>query len=101
MKKLSDSEVKKRLAELDGWTLEAGSLCKEFKFANFAEAMKFMNRLALVAERLNHHPDWSNSYNKVQISLTTHSEGGLTGKDFQFAAATNKATQREQNTLRG
>jgi 4a-hydroxytetrahydrobiopterin dehydratase len=80
----------KNLDKLDGWGVEDGVLSKEFKFKGFTEAMEFMNALAPVAEKLNHHPDWSNSYNKVRIKLTTHSESGLTDKDFAFAEAANK-----------
>ena len=89
--KFNEREIEKRLLQLDGWAVKNGCLVKEFKFKDFAAAMKFMNDLAPVAEKLNHHPDWSNSYNKVIISLTTHSEGGLTDKDFEFAEAADKA----------
>ena len=85
--KLAESEINQRLSSLDGWALQDSCLVKEFKFADFAAAIKFMNSLVPVAEKLNHHPDWSNSYNKVLVKLTTHSEGGLTDKDFAFAEA--------------
>jgi 4a-hydroxytetrahydrobiopterin dehydratase len=91
--KLSHEEVEKRLSGLNGWAVEDGCLIKEFKFKDFTAAMDFMNSLAPVAEKLNHHPDWSNSYNKVVISLTSHSAGGLTDKDFAFAAAADRASQ--------
>jgi len=91
MAKLTEAEIKRQLSGLLGWALESGVLKKEFKFKSFDEAMKFMNTLAIVAQKLNHHPDWSNSYNKVFISLTTHSAGGITQKDFEFAKAADKA----------
>jgi 4a-hydroxytetrahydrobiopterin dehydratase len=87
MSVLDKAEIDKRLAKLDGWAVENDCLVKDFKFKTFTEAINFMNQLAPVAEKLNHHPDWSNSYKKVVISLTTHSEGGLTEKDFAFAEA--------------
>jgi len=88
--KLAEDEIKKHLSSLDGWTIENSCLVKEFKFKDFAAAIKFLNALAPVAEKLNHHPDWSNSYNKVLIRLTTHSESGLTQKDFDFAKAADQ-----------
>lgn len=91
--KLSQEEIEKRLSGLDGWAVSDGRLTKEFKFSGFTAAMDFVNSLAPVAEKLNHHPDWSNSYNKVVINLTSHSAGGLTGKDFDFAAAADQASQ--------
>jgi 4a-hydroxytetrahydrobiopterin dehydratase len=90
MSVLDKDEVNNGLARLEGWAVENYCLVKEFKFNTFSEALNFMNRLAPVAEKLNHHPDWSNSYNKVAISLTTHSEGGLTKKDFAFAEAAER-----------
>lgn len=88
---MTEDEIEKRLTRLDGWAVKNGCLEKEFKFKDFAAAMQFMNALAPVAEKLNHHPDWSNSYNKVLVSLTTHSEGGLSEKDFDFAESADAA----------
>jgi 4a-hydroxytetrahydrobiopterin dehydratase len=85
MEKLSESEVNRRLNQLAGWRVEDNCLKKEFKLANFKQAMQFINKIAEQAERLNHHPDWSNSYNKVSISLSTHSVNGLTEADFELA----------------
>jgi 4a-hydroxytetrahydrobiopterin dehydratase len=90
MSKLDEEEVLKRIRQFNGWGADGGVLSKEFEFKDFTEAIEFMNALAPVAEKLNHHPDWSNSYNKVLIKLTTHSEGGLTDKDFAFAEAADK-----------
>lgn len=86
MNKLANHEIEAKLAGLAGWRLSDNSLKKELKFTDFATAMKFINQLAGAAEALNHHPDWSNSYNKVSLSLTSHSAGGVTDEDFQLAA---------------
>ena len=63
------------------------ALCREFAFADFSEAFGFMARAALMAEKLDHHPDWSNSYNTISVCLSTHSAGGVTDKDFALAKA--------------
>lgn len=89
-KKLSEGEVKAALTGLKGWSLEGGKLHREFKFADFVAAFGFMSSVALIAESLNHHPDWSNVYNRVIIDLETHSEGGITGFDIEFATRVNR-----------
>jgi 4a-hydroxytetrahydrobiopterin dehydratase len=74
-----------------GWTEAEGALKRTFKFADFSEAFAFMTRVALLAEKTNHHPDWSNSWNTVEISLTTHSAGStVTDNDRNVAAAIDK-----------
>jgi 4a-hydroxytetrahydrobiopterin dehydratase len=83
--KLSEAEVQTRLAELPSWTLAAGKLRRELKFANFVEAFGFMTRVALEAEKADHHPEWSNVYNRVVIELTTHDCDGLSERDFALA----------------
>lgn len=90
MRKLSRKESERQLTGLDGWRVEDDCLKKDFKFADFAAAWDFMEKVAGEAERLNHHPDWSNSYKQVSICLTSHSAGGLTDKDFSLAAAIDK-----------
>ena len=72
--------------EESGWERQEGSLYREFRFPNFVEAFRFMTSVALIAERMNHHPDWSNVYNVVRIRLSTHDAGGITDKDFALAA---------------
>ena len=74
---------------LDGWIYDetAGAIGRDFRFKDFSEAFAFMSRVALAAEKAGHHPDWSNSYNKVSIALSTHSAGGLTEKDVALARA--------------
>src|SRR5215475_6364939 len=85
--KLDMDEVTRRLAQLPGWTLVAGKLHREYRFADFVEAFGVMASVALVAERMNHHPEWFNVWNTVRIDLTTHDAGGITAKDFELAAA--------------
>lgn len=84
-KKLTDAQIQENLAQVDGWTIENGKLHKEFQFDNFITAFGFMTQLALVAESLNHHPEWFNVYNRVTIDLTTHDAGGISDLDFQWA----------------
>ncbi|MEM8848596.1 MAG: 4a-hydroxytetrahydrobiopterin dehydratase [Pseudomonadota bacterium] len=67
------------------WTEENGALTRQFKFKDFSEAWAFMTRVALIAETMDHHPEWSNVYNKVDIRLTTHDAGGLTDLDREMA----------------
>ena|ERR1051326_738630 len=85
--RLDESEIQRRLAETTGWQLQDGYLVREFRFANFVGAFGFMTSVALIAERMNHHPDWSNVYNVVRIRLSTHDVGGISEKDFTLAAA--------------
>ena len=86
--KLSDEERKSWLDALDGWDMakDRDAIERTFKFKDFSEAWAFMSRVALMAEKYDHHPEWSNVYNTVEIALTTHDAGGLTQKDFEMAA---------------
>jgi len=90
--KLSSEAVDDALARLDGWTLHAdgGSITRTFEFRNFSEAFAFMTRVALAAEKMDHHPDWSNVYKTVHISLNTHDAGGLTALDIELAGKINR-----------
>ena len=88
--KLTDDAVLRALEDLDGWTLKDGKLHREFKFTNFIEAFGFMAKAAIEAEKMDHHPEWSNVYSKVTVDLTTHSAGGVTVLDFQLAGIMNK-----------
>jgi 4a-hydroxytetrahydrobiopterin dehydratase len=85
--KLSESERDQALVALDGWSFDAArnGIVKGFKFADFGEAFAFMTRVALEAEKADHHPEWSNVWNKVDILLSTHSDGGVTAKDMKLA----------------
>lgn len=90
MKALENEEIFKRLADLPGWTYENSKLCCQCKFNNFVEAFGFMTKVALEAEKLEHHPEWDNVYNKVNIQLITHDAGpAVTELDFQLASAIN------------
>ena len=82
---LSEKEIAAELKKLPGWSVAGGNLHRVFEFADFKRAFGFMTQVALTAEAMNHHPDWSNSWNKVTIDLCTHSAGGLTKNDFELA----------------
>ena len=85
---LGESERTEALAGLAGWTFDAvrNGIVKRFTFADFGAAFAFMTRVALAAEKADHHPDWSNVWNRVDVLLSTHSAGGVTGKDTALAA---------------
>lgn len=85
---MPEAEARQALEKLDGWRLagDGRSIAKNFSFRNFSEAFAFMTRVAMAAEKLDHHPDWSNSYKTVEVSLSTHDAGGLTELDFRLAA---------------
>ncbi len=85
-RKLSPEEITSGLSLLHGWTLAGGKLHKDFTFDSFVEAFGFMSSVALVAEAMNHHPDWSNVYNKVSIDLSTHDLGGISTLDLKLAS---------------
>jgi 4a-hydroxytetrahydrobiopterin dehydratase len=84
---LSGDALNKALEGLPGWELKDGKLHREFRFDDFAAAFGFMARVALVAERMNHHPEWFNVYNKVVVDLETHDAGGITRLDVELADA--------------
>ncbi len=88
--KLSPQELAAQLIQLDGWTIEAEKLHKQFKFPSFVEAFGFMSSLAMVSEAIGHHPEWFNVYNQVTIDLTTHDAGGITLKDVEWARKANE-----------
>ena len=87
MKKLSEQEINEKLASLEGWSYTDDSLQTSFEFENFKEAFTLMTRIAFEAEAQQHHPDWNNVYNQLEISLSTHDAGGVTEKDFKLAKA--------------
>lgn len=82
---LSEGEAAEEIASVKGWSLEKGAISKKFEFATFSEAFGFMARAALAAEKMDHHPEWTNVYNTVSVRLTTHDAGGLTRNDFKLA----------------
>jgi len=87
--KLTDTDVAARLAAMPGWMLAAGKLHRPFVFRDFAEAWGFMSAVALVAETMGHHPEWSNVWNRVTVDLTTHDAGGISALDFDLATRMN------------
>jgi len=87
---MDEASVQSQLAALPGWTLREGKLSRQFTFADFAEAFGFMAAVAVVAERMNHHPEWRNVYNRVEVDLVTHDAGGITELDFALAERMNQ-----------
>jgi len=85
IQRLSDQEAANGIASLAGWKIEQGKLHKAFEFRDFIQAFGFMSRVALVAESLGHHPEWSNVWNKVVVNLSTHSIGGISRLDIELA----------------
>jgi 4a-hydroxytetrahydrobiopterin dehydratase len=92
--KLTDEDRREALAGLAGWTETQGrdAITKRFQFRNFSEAWGFMSRVALVAEAMDHHPEWSNVYRTVDVTLSTHDAGGLTELDIRLARAMDEIT---------
>lgn len=91
--KLTKDERTRALAELSGWAEAEGreAIQRSLRFGDFAEAFAFMTRIALVAERMNHHPEWFNVWNRVDVTLSTHDAGGVTRKDIDLARAIDGA----------
>jgi 4a-hydroxytetrahydrobiopterin dehydratase len=85
MARLSDEEIEARLTGLSGWERAGDALRREFRFDDFVGSVEFVNRLTPVAEQVNHHPDLAISWNRVTVSLSTHSQGGITEADFDLA----------------
>ena len=94
VEKLTDAQRIEALGRLKGWGHDAktDALTRDFKFKDFSEAFAFITRVALLAQAANHHPEWSNVYNKVTICLTTHDAGGMTARDVALAEAIDKLT---------
>ena len=99
--KLPEDELRAGLAALPRWERRAGKLRRELVFADFPEAFAFMTRVALLAEKADHHPDWSNSWNKVVIELESHDAGGLTQRDLDLALAIERALTGLPGPARG
>lgn len=92
IERLGETERETALAGLDGWALVEGrdAITKVFRFGDFQEAFAFMTRVALLAERMNHHPEWSNVYRTVTVTLATHDADGLTERDIKLAEAMDR-----------
>ena len=87
--KLSDEQIQAELNDLNGWSVVNGKLHKEFEFSDFNEAFGFMTRASMHIEKMNHHPEWFNVYNKLVIDLMTHDAGGITENDINLAKILN------------
>jgi 4a-hydroxytetrahydrobiopterin dehydratase len=83
--KMTEQEIAAALAALPGWSLEGSKLHREYRFADFIHAFGFMATSAIAIEKMNHHPEWANVWNRVTVDLTTHDAGGVTARDFELA----------------
>lgn len=90
MSELDTLNVEHRLQEIPGWEYRGGKLYREFRFQDFAHAFDWMKRVAEEAERLNHHPEWTNVYDRVRVELVTHDASSVTDRDFALAKAMNR-----------
>ncbi len=90
MPKLSPADIAFRVSALPAWKIESGELTRTFRFDDFSGSLRFVNRVAELAEKAGHHPDVDIRYNKVRLGLATHDAGGLTAKDFDLAAQVDK-----------
>ncbi|NOY47806.1 MAG: 4a-hydroxytetrahydrobiopterin dehydratase [Chlorobi bacterium] len=96
MSKLSEEDIEKRLLHFPDWEYHNNAIHAEFEFENFKDCFSAMSRIAFECEALNHHPDWSNTYNVLTISLSTHSANGVTNKDFKLAEAIETIVEVEE-----
>ena len=94
VEKMSTQEIEDKLATVPGWTLQDEKLHRELKFQNFVEAVGFMAQAAIIAEKMSHHPEWSNVYSQVVIDLTTHDVDGISQLDFELAQKMNAAAAK-------
>ena len=89
MIKLPESSIEEKLKNLPGWSVKNDKLYKEFQFNDFNQAFGFMTRAAMEIEKMNHHPEWFNVYNRITVELTTHDAGGITDNDVNLARILN------------
>ena len=89
MMKLSSEQISEELKNLPGWSVKDEKMHKDFEFGDFNEAFGFMTRAAMHIEKMNHHPEWFNVYNKLTVDLTTHDAGGITENDINLAKILN------------
>jgi len=87
--RLSETEITEELKKLEGWAIKDNKLHKEFQFDSFNQAFGFMTRSAMEIEKMNHHPEWFNVYNRITVDLTTHDAGGITNNDINLARILN------------
>lgn len=92
--KLSEQEIASALGRLAGWAVHNGKLRREYKFSDFAHAFGFMATAAVLIEKMNHHPEWLNVYNRVTVDLTTHDAGGITARDIELAELLDKIASK-------
>lgn len=85
IKKATEQDIQTAIDELGSWTVDGGKLHREYRFGDFVQAFGFMTQAALLAERVDHHPEWFNVYNRVVVDLTTHEVGGITDRDIELA----------------
>lgn len=95
---LSEAEQQERLGGVPGWTIHDGQLTQSFTFPDFVAAFGFMASAAIVAERLNHHPEWANVYNRVTVRLSTHEVDGISELDFELAAKMTELAERSSGS---
>jgi len=93
--KLSEAEIASALSKLSGWKVESGKLHRDYAFGDFVAAFAFMSGAALVAQAMDHHPEWFNVWNKVRIDLATHDAGGITALDVKLAHAMEELAVRQ------
>jgi 4a-hydroxytetrahydrobiopterin dehydratase len=94
MAKLTKTQIASALRKLGGWTVANDKLHREYQFADFVHAFGFMATAALIIEKMEHHPEWSNVYNRLSVDLTTHDAGGITKKDVDLAGVLETLAKR-------
>jgi 4a-hydroxytetrahydrobiopterin dehydratase len=94
VKKMTAAQIAAALPKLDGWKVKAGKLHREYKFPDFKHAMKFMRSAVAGINKMDHHPEWFNVYNKVIVDLNTHDAGGITAKDFELGELLERLSKR-------
>jgi 4a-hydroxytetrahydrobiopterin dehydratase len=96
MQKLTEAELHAGLSHLNGWKVVNGKLHRDYQFADFIHAFGFMTTAALAIEKMGHHPEWFNVYNRVTVDLTTHDAQGITSKDLELAKILDQAAKKLQ-----
>jgi 4a-hydroxytetrahydrobiopterin dehydratase len=94
MQKLTEAEIAAQMAGMAGWSLRDGKLHREYKFPDFRHAIEFMMAAVPGIDKMNHHPEWANVYNRVTVDLTTHDAGGITQRDFELGALLEEVARK-------